>query len=557
MEKFTANPTHELLQPVTEVIAAFLLGLKNLGLYAEEHDICQRSLRKVFDRLNAFLDRAGTLRLDIDRDRILYQTETVFQDPENDKRIAFFLFRDGIKWIEFKKGLGPGELKGFLKIINRHRSIQENPEGDLATALWDANFPNILYRASDIYWESETSTDLQFLNSGEPADALQDGPEEEDTGTPGKAILSTESGLCTLTPEETAKLRQMILAEEKRDGTLDLFELAWFFMSDQTHQDLLDGLLRYVRSDIVAALSQNRFRSACKSLSLVHKSRLKAQTEAPWAAAYFTRLIRSVSDPKYLKAFAVSLRTLDKTDKDLVELIWQFLKMLHSDALEALVPVLPQLRSVKLQKRFMQTLVNMASKDPALLERLMDGQDESAVQRLVCIAERIPGNETLRLLKKMSASSSPRVRRQAIKSLLARDPLLLETVFHFIEDPNRDVRRTIFDHLARKPSRIGETHLLGYLQKGRFVLKDKEHLLRCYRTLGKCGSSQSVPYLRTLLFKGRWRQIFHGYVHRQGAVAALMELESKEAETVLAQASRSILPTVRMAYRRGSETSRA
>ena len=57
METLAAIQTPEHLKPVKEVIASFLLGLKNLGLYAEDHDICRKCLQKAFDRLEAFLDR--------------------------------------------------------------------------------------------------------------------------------------------------------------------------------------------------------------------------------------------------------------------------------------------------------------------------------------------------------------------------------------------------------------------------------------------------------------------------------------------------------------------
>ena len=125
MDSLEISPTNEQLQAAKDVLASFLLSLKNFGLYPENHDICQKCLRNVYKRLKVFLDSVDRLRLDIEKDRILYQNEIVFQDSASSEDLAFFLFRDGIKWIEFKKGLTNTEIRGFLKILNKYRTNQE------------------------------------------------------------------------------------------------------------------------------------------------------------------------------------------------------------------------------------------------------------------------------------------------------------------------------------------------------------------------------------------------------------------------------------------------
>jgi len=229
--------------------------------------------------------------------------------------------------------------------------------------------------------------------------------------------------------------------------------------------------------------------------------------------------------------------------------------LLHPNALQALAPMLSQIRSLSVEKQFIKILEIMASRDLRSLERLLTSQDEYMVQRLVYIAGRIPGKKPVQILLNMTDSDSERVRKQAVKCLLARDPLSLETIFPLIEDKSKYVRQLIFDHLKRQPNKMGEKLLLQYLQKKRFALKDKHHILTCYKTLGKCGSFQSISFLNSLIFKRRWLPDFHGSIHRQGAVAALMELGTNEAKTILSKASRSLFPTVRIAYKRGLEAS--
>ncbi len=60
-----AGPTNEELQNVKEVIASFLVGLKNYTLYPEDHDICRKSAANAATRLDAFLKKYRVLKLDI------------------------------------------------------------------------------------------------------------------------------------------------------------------------------------------------------------------------------------------------------------------------------------------------------------------------------------------------------------------------------------------------------------------------------------------------------------------------------------------------------------
>ena len=553
MESLETSPTNEQLQAVKDVLASFLLSLKNFGLYPENHDICQKCLRNVFKRLEGFLDSVERLRLDIEKDRIIYQNEIVFQDSAGAEDLAFFLFRDGIKWIEFKKSITNAEIRSFLKILNKYRTTQEDPEGDLVTALWEANFPNIHYGASDIYWDSEPLLDLQVLSLGETKSLLTDASEEEHETPLSQAYQDPENGLYKLTAEETARLREMILEEEKRDSVQDLLDMVSILMKDQGNKDYLDTLLQFVKNEIKAALAKGKFKLAYKTLRAVHTIRLTAKTEEPWAVTHFNHFIKAISHPQNLNILSSILPTLDQADKDRVKLIRQFLLLLPSDALQALTPMLSQIRSLSVEKQFIEILEIMASRDLRSLERLLTSQDEYMVQRLVYIAGRIPGRKAFQILLNMIDCPLERVRKQAVKSLLVRDPLSLETIFPLIEDSSKDVRQLIFDHLKRHPNKMGEKLLLQYLQKKRFALKNKHHILTCYKTLGKCGSVQSISFLKSLIFKRRWLPDFHGSIHRQGAVTALMELGSKEAKTILSKASRSLFPTVRIAYKRGLE----
>ena len=213
------------------------------------------------------------------------------------------------------------------------------------------------------------------------------------------------------------------------------------------------------------------------------------------------------------------------------------------------------IRSISVRKQLMKILVVMATRNLNHFEKMLDHPDENVVQWLVDVAGHLPGEKPMQILRQMTSNTSAKVRRQAMKSLLTRDPASLAALFPKIEDSSEEVRRIIFGYLKRQKNEVGEKLMLDYLQKGEFAITDQDHILNCYRALGICGSPKAIPFLEQVLFKSPWRRIANKSFHRQGAVAALMALKTQETQTILSKASRSFSPALRMAYKRGKEES--
>ena len=217
--------------------------------------------------------------------------------------------------------------------------------------------------------------------------------------------------------------------------------------------------------------------------------------------------------------------------------------------------MLSQIRSIAVQQQLLEIIEIMARRNLKPLEQLLSGNDEHVVRSLVYIASRIPGNKANQILLKMIHNPSEMVRKQALKHLFAQESVSLVTIFPFIEDSSNSIRQLILDYLKQNKHDQGEALLIEYLQQKRFLLNNHQHIIACYKTLGECGSSGSIPFLQKLLFKRCWLPDFRGSIHRQGAVIALIALETKGAKKLLLKASRSFFPNVRIAYKRGLEAS--
>ena len=155
----------------------------------------------------------------------------------------------------------------------------------------------------------------------------------------------------------------------------------------------------------------------------------------------------------------------------------------------------------------------------------------------------------------MLHNPSEMMRKQAIQQLIALKSVPLETIFPFIEDTSHSIRELILSHLGKNIPPKSEEFLIEYMQQKQFLVNNHQHIISCYKTLGKCGSSESIPFLQKNLFKRRWFPDFGWSIHQQGSIIALIALQTKEAKKLLIKASKSLFPNVRIAYKKATEVS--
>ena len=73
------------LKAAEEATYAFLMAVKNYGLLPPEHASTQNMLNGLTNTINLFTKEYGELRLEIEKNRILYSDETVYEEANHDE----------------------------------------------------------------------------------------------------------------------------------------------------------------------------------------------------------------------------------------------------------------------------------------------------------------------------------------------------------------------------------------------------------------------------------------------------------------------------------------
>jgi hypothetical protein len=263
----------------------------------------------------------------------------------------------------------------------------------------------------------------------------------------------------------------------------------------------------------------------------------------PWAGHLIESFYKDISsDTKCLKPLKEIWSILNVQQMETLKLIFQHLK---PGSVDTLMHFLLLGQPSKLEQIVEDTVIFLACQNINCLEPLINNSDERIVENVVPVLSRIEGDMSLKYLIRLARHSSASVRRMAIKAIGQTRGIQTSAIFEFIDDPDASVRQVILTQMGRSRNEIEEDLLIQYLQTRKFSAAQRDYIIECFKTLGKCGSSRSVPFLSKTLFHRKWMAGLRKSAYREGAALALVALKIPEARQVIEAAGRSLHPGLR------------
>ncbi|MBN2177881.1 MAG: HEAT repeat domain-containing protein [Deltaproteobacteria bacterium] len=549
MKAVKPEPTREEIEAAKKAVAELLFLRKTFSLYPEDHSICVNAFDQFQRQIGKFLQTYRSLRFELQKNRLLFHGEVIHIEEFEEGTFSYTLFRDGIRWVELNEGISSAEIKEFLRILNAYETLPEEPEGDLVTAFWEAELPHINYDVADMSWGAESEMNFTPSHNSEGVSSNPSFLEEEGLDIVTDVTISRE--LLEISPEEEKKLQELVRIEEKRDPTSDYLNALFDSLLEDTSKENFESVLDTLEEELREFLAVRNFDRALGILESLKYILEQSPLDLPWTTEALEDFFLAVSNPQSL----IPLQSAwTEATPDEMEKIRDILLLLRPEAIHTLGPILLQTPSLRMQQTLTDAMTKMASKDIRPLESLLEGtSEEELIQRIVQILGNLEGRRPIKLLKKMAGHHSVKVRLEASKGLLKRDPEGIKKLFHLIDEDNESLHSLILDHLAAARNSVAEELLIDYLEKGNHRRTDDNHILACYRALGKCGSLRSLPFLRRVLFRQGWMPRFWKAARRRGAAIALSTMGTDEARQVLEDASRSFYPSVRREAKRAME----
>ena len=548
----------EALEDARSIVNILFQVLRMLSFYAEDHTNCQAGLMRLHKDLGNFLEKNQELRLTVEKNRLLFGDGVVYEGDVKDGDLAFALFRDGILELSFQKGLEARETKIFVGILHTYKVLPAEAEGDIVTALWESQLPHVHYEAADSIIETDSEGGLSSpeengsipggATSRQGADIFDSLETLKQDSAPcvvaekAKESRRVDTRIFQLKTEEITALREMVLREEERDATGEILNMMADILKDQQNKEFFDVVLEYLSEELQIALARKNFDNSLRILVRLHQIRKLSVDSTSWAHAKIKEFFMRASGEKFLASLhelwpKMTAADLEKAKKTLI--------LLPPAAIGTIGPMFCETRVSSALQMLADVIVTLAARDLKPFETLLDTAEEDLVHRLVPLLGHMKDESSARLLLKMTQHPGESVRMEALKAVMARDLWIPEELLFLLDDGNSIIRQLYLDYLASRRSQTTEGILLGYLRNKRFRNHNKEHLSACFRTLGKCGTTASIPYLQNALLKGGLISKFRTSAHRKSAAMALLELGSEKARQVLLEASRSGFPGIR------------
>jgi len=546
--------SNEAVKAAKNIVTSLFLALKKFSLYPEDHNHCQRAMQGLQKDLETFLENHGSLVLHVEKDRILFEDEVVHKGEPEEGQLAFALFRDAIYRLTFHKGIDSRQIDLFIKILNQHKTLPPEAEGDIVTALWEAQLSHLQYEADDKILEADLDVDFSDAEEGRTQESdfystlemLLDA-EASPAGSHGDRDLPpVEPCHFQLTTEEMETLQEIVRQAEERDATQEILDMLADILKDQKDEEYFDVVLDYMEEELQTALGRKNFDVALRILKRLIQIRMLCKESTSWALSRINKFFLGVCEPDFLRPLQELWPTLSASEIGRLRL---FLLLLPPKAIGALGARLLEARSPAVQKMLSEVIVSLASRDFRPFEKLLDTAEENLVCSLIPLLGLLNDEESSKALVHMAHDPSERIRKQALSTIMARDLWVPDKLTSLMDDDNNFIRQLLIKYLGSRRSQAAERLLLDYLRNRKYRDTDEEHLSACFRSLGRCGETEAIPFLRATLMKGGWISRFRASALREYAALALTELGTDRAKQILEEGSQSWFPGIRSSIR--------
>ena len=542
--KMVADTEDPSRQMARQVLFAFIGTYKKLNMYTAKHTVFKEALNRLKQVLDDFLNQFGEMRLQIGRDRILYKDDTVYEGSFEPTDLVFILRRDGVLWIEFDKGLALWELQLFFSILHDYCVLEEDAEDDIVSALWGYNLPSITYEAADLELGLDDDIDFSALPCRpQNVDTTEDAPNSaEQPAGAGPAQHDAEhrpdtgydhDNLFALSQEERERLDQMIAIEEKLDGSDHVVDVLLYIIETHCLPEDVNDLLNYMVEAMQEALLKCRFSYLFQVLTKVNQYLDKLKNTNHWAVSNVEGFFRKLSSKPFLENLLQICSDIEHVPPADLDDLKKFLLFLDPDIITILTSIMLRNPSDRLHQVLAASVVYLARKDFRPFERVLSSADKTMTVRMIYLLRFFKDSHSRQVLARLFTDQSAAVRKQALKTYLQRKDRSLKTMFVLINDVEPDIRKLLLQHLAQTRDRQAEELLLDSLDMIRS--SHPEHFIEICRTLGRCASDRAIPCLTKLLF--RWPNLgilrHRGSIQYQGAVAALKELNTPKAQSLM------------------------
>jgi hypothetical protein len=524
------------------LIQTFLQTLKAFRLYEANHPILSKFLERVRKDFDQYFDEFDSFSLQIGEHRLYYRGNVVYENQDVKESLAFVFFKDGIRELQFSRGLEFKEIMDFLHIV-RKSDFLNRMEDDLVTLLWEKDFSHITFITVDEFLEGSgiyvpaTEEDLikrseykgsreEWLqergNEGETESShapATEGLEQAINPAPGQSLVEA----CQLSSDEKKAIEREALQEQQPEYIYVLIDnLIEILLHLGEDMDAYENMISYFDRVIEYLLEEKEVGKAVgllKSLSDTMESMVLKDKQI-----FATRrIIEKSSSPHNIELLGKAMKGNGEVPS---EPILEYFRFLNQQAVEPLCLLLGELESGKWRKAICDQLVELSRGEIQPLSKFLSDHNPYLISHILYILGKIMDPSAVKYLENLVSHKDLKVREETLQVLNKFGEKGKDLIQKFLEDSVSGMRAKAALVLARQAKVGAVKPLTEIILSEDFYKRDYEEKASFFRALGETGSTEVIPILKKIAKQRRWFQKTKWNEMRQCATNTLKMLRA-------------------------------
>jgi len=162
---------------VEKILLLLDKSINIMKIFSFQHENVKNFVDQTFNSLKEFLEDHLMLDLEVDEFSFKYEGEIVFADNQIDKSLPYLFFKDGTLNLFIKRAVSREEFDKFLEVILTN-AVLPSEEGDIVFSIWEKDFINIDYLATDEFLAAKIGVGMDSLKYEMDPDSLVSGSVE-------------------------------------------------------------------------------------------------------------------------------------------------------------------------------------------------------------------------------------------------------------------------------------------------------------------------------------------------------------------------------------------
>ncbi len=393
-----------------ELVKAIIKAKKNLRLYPGNNPIYIKTVDDIYSLLSSSLEHRESVIFKIKQYDIICDNEVVYHNKDKDENLAMFFFKDGVREINFLKGITRDEVNEFLRIISLDLE-KETADDDIVTLIWEADFKFIKYVIDDAFLiEDETYEYIAVEKAkGVVDDYRQVMRAYED------ALKSDDISVISI-PSMTDDDIQNILKERKDDPRNKtglfvhmLFEMLFLAKSKEEYEDITEIIKQALNYAIIDA----NIDVVNSTLSRI-KSAFRISGYPGDVNHYLKRIEDHMNSADFIRLFG---EVIDRGVKISSYSLSEFSSLLNIDSIPHFISLLGELKNISSRRIVINILSVVGKKNIPLIAISLNDKRWYVVRNIIYILRKMGKSESVEYLKNVASHTDKRVRKEAILGL--------------------------------------------------------------------------------------------------------------------------------------------